>query len=171
MKSKGLAAVAITLVLFLTLTGCIIESDTSSNVEGKPAPDFQTHNLNGEEVFLSDLRGEPVVLNFWASWCRACEEEMPYLQAIDNRYSESGVNVIALNIGEDVFTVGDFLDLNKLDLTVWMDPNKAVARKYNIAGIPTTVFINGDGIIVKKVVGAFPNENTIAEIIDTYFAQ
>ena len=128
---------------------------------GDRAIDFELQTLDGKTVKLSDFRGKPVLLNFWATWCGPCRSEMPYLQQINDSYSAKGLVMLAVDIDESPDTVKKFMaDLN-LSLTVPMDVGKKVAKSYSITAIPSTYLIDKDGIIRGKVVGAFPNKAAI----------
>ena len=122
---------------------------------GKPAPDFQLPNLEGQPISLSDFRGKPVLLNFWATWCGPCVFEMPFIQSIFEESSDTGLVVLAVNIGETPSAAEGFMQSGNLSFPVLLDTNQDVALKYNIRGIPTTFFIDKDGIIQEKKVGAF----------------
>lgn len=128
---------------------------------GNLAFDFELQTLDGKTVKLSDLRGKPVLLNFWATWCGPCRFEMPFLQQIKDSYSAKGLVLLAVDIGENSATVQKFMtDLN-LSLTVPMDTTAKVAKSYSILNIPSTFLIDKDGIIRGKVVGAFLNKAAI----------
>ena len=128
---------------------------------GNRAIDFELQTLDGKIVKLSDLRGKPVLLNFWATWCGPCRFEMPFLQEVNDSYSAKGLVLLAVDIGENSATVQKFMtDLN-LSLTVPMDTTAKVAKSYGILNIPSTFIIDKDGIIRGKVVGAFPNKAAI----------
>ncbi len=128
---------------------------------GKLAPDFQLENLEGQPISLSDLRGKPVLLNFWATWCPPCRAEMPYLQQLYEEWSDKGLEVLAIDIGESPSKVKEFLQSQGLSLPVLLDAKENVAREYNITGIPTTFFIDKDGTIQVKIIGAFPSKEAI----------
>ncbi len=130
---------------------------------GNVAPDFQLPNLDYESMSLSELRGKPVVLNFWATWCPACIDEMPYLQEIHEEYSDDGLMLLAIDVGESQSQVEKFLQRNNLSLPVLLDTSGVVAQKYRILNIPTTFFIDGDGVIQEKRIGAFINAAQIEE--------
>lgn len=157
------------LVLILTtgllITGCSSPSTARMPVEGiqvgNLAPDFQLSNLEGQSISLSDFRGRPVLINFWATWCPPCRDEMPYIQQIYEEWSAKGLVLLAINIGESPSTVEGFTQSYNLSLPVLLDTNQIVAQKYNITGIPATFFIDKNGIIQRKVVGAFPNKGAI----------
>ncbi len=130
---------------------------------GNVAPDFQLPNLDYEPISLNELRGKPVVLNFWASWCPPCKDEMPYLQEIHEEYSGSGLVLLAINLGESLSTVENFLQSNDYSFPVLLDTRGVVAQQYRVINIPTTYFIDGDGIIQEKRIGAFINAAQIEE--------
>ncbi len=155
---------AIILSLVLLLAGCSAGSEplTPSMARvGEPAPDFKLENLDGQSVSLSDLRGKPILLNFWATWCPPCRAEMPFLQQIYEEWSDKGLVLLAIDIGEGPSQIKEFLEANNLSLPVLLDSNKSVAQKYNITAIPTTFFIDKDGIIQVKIIGAFPSKGAI----------
>jgi cytochrome c biogenesis protein CcmG/thiol:disulfide interchange protein DsbE len=121
---------------------------------GRPAPGFALPALDGSErLSLSELRGQVVVLNFWASWCRECREEHPALDAAWNRYRERGV-VFAGVLFED--TVPDGLAFARELGTDWPlldDPGSRTAIDYGVFGVPETFVIAPDGTVVAKRVG------------------
>ncbi len=128
---------------------------------GNLAPDFRLQNLDGQTISLSDLRGKPVLINFWATWCPPCRFEMPFLQQVHDGWSAKGLVLLAIDIGESSTTVEKFMtDLN-LSLTVLLDTDREVTEDYGIAAIPTTFLIDKEGIIRQKVIGAFPNKEAI----------
>jgi peroxiredoxin len=128
---------------------------------GNLAPNFQLNNLEGKTVSLGDLRGKPVILNFWATWCHPCVFEMPFLQRVYEEQSAEGLVLLAINIGGTSSQVKEFLQAHNLSLTALLDTKQDVAQRYNIQYIPTTFFIDKDGIIQVVKVGAFPSKETI----------
>jgi len=148
----------IILTCMLLVTGC---SAPSVAQVGKSAPNFQLENLDGQPVSLSDFRGRPVLLNFWATWCPPCRGEMPYLQEVYEAWSGKGVVVLAINLGESPAQVKGFLETHNLSLPVLIDIPGDSAHQYNISSIPTSFFIDSDGIVREKVLGAFPSKETI----------
>ncbi len=166
---KVILLVIVTLVLLVT--GCSAGSEPSdvkgqtTSVEGTQvgnlASDFQLQNLEGQTASLGNLRGEPVLINFWATWCPPCRDEMPYIQEIYEEWSDKGLVVLAINLGESSSQVEEFRQNYHLSFTVLLDIKQDVAQRYNITGIPTTFFIDKDGIIRDKVIGAFPNKTQI----------
>lgn len=156
------AALLIILTSGLLVTGCAADTEPSAQ-EGKLAPDFQLQDLDGQSVALSDFRGKPVLLNFWATWCSPCRSEMPYIQQVYDEWSDKGLVVLAINIGESPATVKEFVQAQGFSFPVLLDTKQDVAEKYNIRGIPTTLFIDKDGVIQVKLIGAFPSKAAIEQ--------
>ncbi len=161
MKRVPKTILPILMVLVPLLTGCSAGSETLGAQVGELAPEFQLQNLDGQTVSLSSLRGSPVMLNFWATWCPPCREEMPYMQQIHEEWSGRGLVLLAIDVGESPAQVESFMQSHNLSLPVLLDTKKNVAQKYNISGIPTTFFIDKDGVIQEKIIGAFPNKGAI----------
>jgi len=136
-------------------------SPTEGTKVGNLAPDFQLQNLDGKPASLSELRGKPVILNFWATWCGPCVNEMPYLQQVCEEWSAKGVMLLAINIDASSSEASQFLQAHELSLSVLLGAKADVAARYNIRYIPTTFFIDKDGIIQAVKVGAFPNKEAI----------
>lgn len=127
-----------------------------------PAPEFTLTNLRGgASLNLADLRGRPIVLNFWASWCGPCRDEMPILQATHQRYSDS-VLVIGVDQGEPEATVQAFVDEFGLTFHILLDQDMAVGDRYRVMGLPTTFFIDRNGTIRKIWTGEM-NSAILAE--------
>ncbi len=136
---------------------------------GNLAPDFQLHNLEGQTVSLGNLRNKPVLINFWKTTCPSCVSEMPYIQEIYEEWSNKGLVVLAINIGESSSKAEEFMQNHNLSFTVLLDAKQDITQKYNIQYIPTTFFIDKGGIIQDKVIGPFQNktqiENRLSKII------
>ena len=161
------------LLLILTLgvivTGCSTGSSSEGPAQGTQvgnrAPNFQLRNLDGQSVSLSDLQGKGVLINFWAIRCPPCRGEMPYIQAVYDEWSDKELVVLAINIGESPSQVGEFMESQHPSLPVLLDTKQATAQKYNILAIPTTFFIDKDGIVQEKIIGAFQNKAQIEKRI------
>jgi len=163
----------IILTLILLVTGCQPSPETSAGtsptapVEGTQvgdlAPDFQLQDLDGQTISLSDLRGKPVLLNFWATWCGPCVHEMPFIQEIYELWTgkSPSVMVLTVNVKESSSRVKEFMKSYGLSFPVLLDTKGSVAAKYNIRGIPTTFLIDKDGIVQGIKVGAFRNKEEI----------
>lgn len=110
-----------------------------------PAPDFTLASKNGENVRLQEQLGNVVLINFWASWCAPCREELPYLEALQQEYADLGFTILAVNVDENP-TKADIL-LNDITVTfpVLFDVNKDVSKLYDVQAMPTTVIVDRDG--------------------------
>jgi len=158
-------------VMLIILTSVLLVAGCSSQAPrvGELAPDFQLPNLEGQSISLSDFRGEPVLVNFWASWCGPCRYEMPFIQEVYEEWSASGLVMLAINQGESLSTVDDFMQSGNYSFPVLLDTQGQVADQYNILGIPATFFIDKDGIIQAIKIGSFSStaeiEMMLSEII------
>lgn len=114
---------------------------------GALAPDFALEDVNGAAYRLSDLQGEVVLLNFWATWCGPCLVEMPLLESDYHAYKDDGFLVLAVNDGESRAEVEQFGQENGLSFPLLLDPGRVVQRLYQIRGYPSSVFIDVDGRI------------------------
>lgn len=116
-------------------------------------PDFNLNNLNGENISLSEFRGEkPVVLDFWATWCHNCKRDMPQLQKLYEEYNQE-FEVVAINLKEDKKTVQGFIEENDINFPIALDTSGDVGLEYGILYTNTHVLINTDGSASDIVVG------------------
>lgn len=148
----------VVLAFLLLLGGC---STGYSTQLPKAAPNFQLKTTDGQVVSLNQFRGKPVLLNFWASWCQPCRDEMPYLQQIYNEYKDKGLVFYGIDIGESPEAINTFFLDNSLSLPVLLDSDKSVGQSYQITGVPETFLIDKNGIIRKWQIGAYPNAQMI----------
>ncbi|MBE6974451.1 MAG: TlpA family protein disulfide reductase [Ruminococcaceae bacterium] len=131
------------------------------------APDFSVYDENGEKVRLSDFRGKPVVLNFWASWCGPCRREMP---EFEEKYKELGVDVTFLMVNlttwnETVESARALIDEERYTFPVFYDLEGQAAAAYGIQSIPTTFFIDADGFMIAYASGSIDGK-TLQKGID-----
>ena len=125
-------------------------------VVGKVAPDFELKNLNGETWKLSDQQGQVVFLNFWATWCKPCQEEMPSMerlhQTFESEFADDFV-MVAVSIDKSADDIPAFMAKHELTFPVLHDRWGKVDRIYKIMGVPETYIINQAGVLVEKVIG------------------
>jgi thiol-disulfide isomerase/thioredoxin len=112
--------------------------------------DFTLATLGGETLTLSDLRGEWVVLNFWATWCAPCVEEMPYLNQVA---AERDVRVLGVNFNEDAAAVAQFVAGHAISFPILMQPDDITLLVYGVRGLPRTTVIAPDGTIAHTIIG------------------
>lgn len=129
---------------------------------GAPAPDFTLPDLDGKSVRLSDLRGQVVVLNFWATWCGPCRQEMQTIDKTDAKYQGKPVTILGVNVQESPDQVRGFADLYHLSFTLLLDRDGRVSNSYRVNALPTTFFIDREGIIRNITVGG-PMTDTFLE--------
>jgi peroxiredoxin len=134
---------------FEPTTEIVAQSVPNNSLEiGTPAYNFTLSNLTGNPVQLDDFSGQPVILNFWATWCIPCRDEMPELEAAFQANQEDGLIILAVNQQEPRDTVSQFFAEFDLTITAVLDTDGVVANLYSVANmLPTTVFINADGNI------------------------
>jgi thiol-disulfide isomerase/thioredoxin len=118
-----------------------------------PAPDFELAGLDGKPVRLADFRGRVIFLNFWATWCPPCREEMPAMQALARELEKDGLVVLAVNYEESAETAEAFVRETGLTLPVVLDGEGAVARRYRVTGLPASFFVDRRGALVGSVLG------------------
>ena len=136
---------------------------------GKKAIDFEVELLSGEKVKLSDYLGKPVFLNFWATWCGPCIGEMPYIEKIKNTYGDKLV-VLAINGGELKTDVQAFVERMNYTFDVGIDEKNEALTIYDSMYIPLSIFIDKNGVIQERQVGAL-SESKMNEIIKSLLAE
>ncbi len=150
--------------LFLAL-GLVFAPLGVAQRPGDAAPDFTLVDGSGAVVRLSDFRGEPVLLNFWATWCPPCADELPLFQEVAD---ETPVMVLLVNMGEGQARAATYLAANGLTLQTAVDSPASpegtleVARRYRVLGLPTSFFVGADGVLKSVSVGPLAPQ-TLAE--------
>lgn len=137
---------------------------------GERAPDFTVETLDGEEIRLSDFRGEAVLVNFWATWCGPCRAEMPFINNVYEDQKDRGFNVVAIDLMEDEEQITRFIEdeLGGLSFTIGLDPDGDINSQYRIVAYPTSFLIDGNGIIVLKHSGGF-TESFLRDELESKF--
>ncbi|MFC4324125.1 thiol-disulfide oxidoreductase ResA [Litchfieldia salsa] len=155
MKKYRLLMRTVILLLLATALGYTLYSnffvEKVKVAVGDKAPDFVITDLNGTKHQLSEYRGQAVIVNFWGTWCKPCEREMPYLENQYQLYKDQGVQLIAVNVGEPEFSVETFVDKYQMTFPVGIDKGNELLHLYGVDPLPTTFFIDKDGIVVDIV--------------------
>jgi len=153
---KLLIILAITgLLLALAFAGLLFtqkkaknEFSPKSSAEAKePAPNFTLKTVDGRDFHLSDYKGKPILINFFASWCLPCREEMPVLEKIVHEYGPKGVVFLGIAVDDTEAKIKDFITRYGVTFPVGLDKTATIQKSFGIYGIPTTYFINKQGII------------------------
>ena len=127
-------------------------------------PDFELSEIRGENYLLSSYQGKPIVINFWASWCKPCEAEMPAIQNMYRKYNSDIVFLTINNTNQDNLTdVLNFINKYQLEFPVLLDNEGKVNSLFKIQALPTTFFVNSNGIIQEIIIGG-PMSEVLLEI-------
>jgi thiol-disulfide isomerase/thioredoxin len=131
------------------LTACLISlmcvSLAGAAAVKGPAPNFTLKSLGGKNLKLSEMTGNVVLINFWASWCGPCREEMPLLNALHKKYAPLGFTVLGVNVEEDLDEARRFLGHVPVDFPILLDNTNKVSKQYKVVAMPTTVVVDRDG--------------------------
>lgn len=119
----------------------------SSELEGRPAPDFALKSSTGENLRLSEYRGDVVMINFWATWCGPCRQEMPLLDELYSRYQRVGFNLLGVNIDDDSDRAMQMIEELGVQFPVLFDARKDVSRLYDVEAMPVTVLVDREGTV------------------------
>lgn len=160
----GVALVAVILLVILLARG-LSRSDAVLISRDTPAPNFTLSLFDGGQITLAELKGKPVFVNFWASWCPPCREEAPILEKVWRSYKDKGVVFIGVDIQD---TRADALAyIKEFDITYpnGPDPTGEISIDYGVSGVPESYFINRQGTIVRKYVGAL-NERLLTSLLE-----
>jgi cytochrome c biogenesis protein CcmG, thiol:disulfide interchange protein DsbE len=169
---RHLIVAAVAPLVLLALLGAFLVArapGSSPTAIGSVAPGFALADLDGNPVRLADLRGRPVIINFWASWCGPCVEEFPLLREAATRHADDGLVVIGIVWRDRSEAAREFMARNDATWAAAMDPGERVAGDYGILGPPETYFIGRDGTIVARQIGqisAASMDEKLAAIIE-----
>jgi DsbE subfamily thiol:disulfide oxidoreductase len=147
------------LIVIASLTACdtgktVLSEKKLSAVEKKPAPDISVSSLNGETLKLSGLKGNVVLLNFWATWCPPCREEIPSMMKLNEAMTGKKYQMVAVSLDEGGKTaIEGFFRTSGYHLPTYTDPDGKAAAAYGVTGFPESFVIDKNGIIVKKIIG------------------
>ncbi len=118
-----------------------------------PAPKTRLPDLDGDLHSLSEYRGKPVIVNFWATWCPPCRAEMPSMNRAWARIEKQGIAMVAINVGEDEDTIFSFTGDYPIDFPIWMDREGDKVAAWPVRGLPTTFVLDTEGRIVYRAIG------------------
>jgi peroxiredoxin len=111
------------------------------------APDFTLKSLDGGNLRLEEYRGQVVLINFWASWCGPCRQEMPLLDRLHHRYEDTGFAVLGINVEGDSDSAQEIVDKTKVTFPILIDDGQKVSELYSLEAMPSTVVVDRDGVI------------------------
>ena len=111
------------------------------------APDFTLKSLEGSNLRLEEYRGQVVLINFWASWCGPCRQEMPLLDRLHHRYEDTGFAVLGVNVEGEVAPAQGIVDKTNVTFPILIDEGQKVSDMYNLQAMPTTVVVDRDGVV------------------------
>ena len=150
MRSEGIRNFLLILIAILGVPLVL----TNVGVANEKAPDFSLPSIKGSLYKLSNLQGKVVIINFWATWCVPCLEEMPALDILNKRYRDKGLVILGISIDRKKETVEEFLSKNPVSYPILLDQKGEVfVNKYTVKGLPATYLIDRDGHIVEQYIG------------------
>lgn len=145
-------------VVWLGLRGTLTPRPAAPPETFRPAPDFRLRSFDGRMIALSDFHGKVVVLNFWASWCTPCKQEMPNLERAWQEFKDRGVVVLGVDVLDDPEDAAAFLTALRITYPNVYDPEQTRMNAYRVTGLPTTVFIDREQRIRTRYVGGYLGE-------------
>lgn len=143
----------VSLLLLLLAAACGGDTPAVKLNVGQAAPDFVARHVDGSPAKAAAWVGKPLVIRFWADWCRYCEGEMQDIEKVYQRLKPRGLEVIAINAGQDARTVAAFMQKIGVSYPALLDENSAIARSYGVVGLPTTYFVDAHGVVRAKLIG------------------
>lgn len=170
--------VLFTVILLAGLAWVFVSADSTGSAtagaipaprEGFLAPDFSLQTIDDEIVTLSDLRGQAVLVNLWATWCPPCRAEMPAMQKLYDEYKDLGFVVLAVNMTyqDNPAAIIPFVQEYALSFPILLEETGNVARKYELRSLPSSFFINRDGFIQEVVIGGPMSEALLRTRIES----
>lgn len=131
----------------LALSAFAAVSLASSGLTGQPAPDFALKSSTGANLRLSEYRGDVVMINFWATWCGPCRQEMPLLDELSSRYERVGFKLLGVNIDDDSNRAMAMIEELGVSFPVLFDARKEVSKMYDVSAMPVTVIVDREGTV------------------------
>ena len=160
--------VFITLVFISFIQGCdAAPTQSLTELTAKPqAPNFAMKDMDDVVHKLADYKGKPVIINFWATWCPPCREELPSMNRAWGKIKNDGIEMLAINVGEDEDTIFAFSGEYPIDFTILLDESGEEIKKWPIKGLPTTFVLNPEGQIVYQAIGGreWDNDDILEQV-------
>lgn len=127
--------------------------------KGSDAPNFVLTDMEGKEHKLSEYKGKGVFLNFWGTYCKPCEYEMPYMENQYKNFKDQGVEILAVNVGESDYAVNNFITKHNLTFPVMIDKGREVENAYRVDILPVTFLVDKEGKVVDTITGALTEKS------------
>ncbi|MFJ7363729.1 thiol-disulfide oxidoreductase ResA [Peribacillus frigoritolerans] len=127
--------------------------------KGSDAPNFVLTDMEGKEHKLSDYKGKGVFLNFWGTYCKPCEYEMPYMENQYKSFKDQGVEILAVNVGESDYAVNNFITKHDLTFPVMIDKGREVENAYRVDILPVSFLVDKEGKVIDIITGALTEES------------
>ncbi len=138
----------------MVLFGIRQEKSSHQAVVGLDAPELTVMDVSGKTLSLKELRGSVVFINFWATWCPPCKEEMPSVQSIYSRFKDDkGFRMVTILYRDEYDKAVAYMKQNNFELPVWLDKREKTAKAYGVTGVPETYIVSKKGILKEKVIG------------------
>lgn len=134
-------------LLGLVFSVLAVTSLASSGLVGQLAPDFVLKSASGDNLRLSEFRGDVVMINFWATWCGPCRQEMPLLDELYSKYQRVGFNLLGVNIDDDSGKAMNMIAELGVSFPVLFDTHKEVSKLYAVDAMPVTILVDRDGMV------------------------
>ncbi len=163
------------MIAFIALTGCSKKTDVkpAAVAENAPAPVISVAAMDGSTVSLSSFKGKVVLLNFWATWCPPCREEIPSMMKLNERMAGKPFQMLCVSVDEGgKAAVQEFFASSGFSLPAYLDLNGAGAKTYGLTGVPESYLIDKKGVLVKKVIGGLDwNSPDVVSYIESLMQQ
>lgn len=143
--SSSRFATAMALALGLSVAALPAASTAGNIADGANAPAFQLASMNGKPLSLGELKGQVVLINFWASWCGPCRQEMPILEQLYHSYQAAGFTLVGVNVEPNANDAQKFLKGTPVSFPILFDPDSKVSKLYEVTGMPSTVILDRNG--------------------------
>jgi peroxiredoxin len=147
MRSSSYIATAMALALGLSVATLPAASAGGNIANGASAPAFQLTSMNGKSLSLDQLKGQVVLINFWASWCGPCRTEMPILEQLYHSYQAAGFTLLGVNVEPKEGDAEKFLKGTPVSFPILFDPDSKVSKLYEVSGMPSTIIVDRKGTV------------------------